>query len=132
MLRSFHSDQDGKFNVVHVILLVVAAVALYVSIQYVPPYIQASQISGLAKTLALTGSTVETNDERNKGWFDSEMREKGHTYPKSENLTYRRINMDEVEVGYEYDYPVKHFWSPNKPHVLHFTFHCHANRGHCQ
>ncbi len=130
MFARLHHDQAGKFNVVHVILLIVVSAAFYGSILYVPPYMQYWKIKQAAQELALTGSTIERNDERNKAWYDSRIREIGAEYPMSEHLTYRRIDYENVEVAFEYDYPIHLFWS-KEPHVLHFTYQCYAKNGHC-
>ena len=130
MFARLHQDQAGKFNVVHVLLLIVVSAALYASIMYIPAYLQFWKIKQAAQELALTGSTIERNDERNKSWYDSRMKEINVQYPMSEHLTYRRLDYENVEVAFEYDYPIKHFWS-DQPHVLHFTFMCFAQNGHC-
>jgi len=130
VLRRFHRDQDGKVNAVHFILAAVLIVAGYVAVMYIPPWLQFVKIRRIATEVAMTGTTVETNDGRNKAWYDSRLKEEGIGYPMSEDLNYMRHDMDHLYVSFEYDYPIKHFWG--KTHVLHYMFECDAKNGHCQ
>lgn len=130
MVSRLHLDQDGKVNAVHYILLVVLIAVIYAAVMYVPPYIQFMTIKKIAAETALSASTVEMNDERNKTWYDSRMKEERYEYPMAQDLYYQRHSNENVEIGFEYDYPVKHLWGT--VHVLHFSYTCNAKLGHCQ
>ena len=131
MLAKLHRDIHGRVNVMHYLLAVVVFAGVYAVFMYYAPILHAYQIKSAAKDLALQGSTVESDDTRNKAWYDARMGELDLQYPLSYDLVYYRHDVDTVEVSYEYDHPIKHFFM-SQPHVLHFEFRCKAYRGHCK
>ncbi len=130
MLRRLHRDQRGKFNIVHAVLLIAFAAGAYATVMYYPPYVQYWKIRSKARQMALTASTTQMNDEKNKNYFDGEMRSIGVEYPTSRDITYHRYNPEKVQVAFEYEYPVKHLFM-SQPHVLHFRVLCLAQAGMC-
>lgn len=129
MFQRFHRDEDGKVNIVHYILGVALIVVFYATYMYFPPFIQYHKIKRLTTEVALTGTTVEGDDLRNKGWFDSRMREMGYSFPMSGDLSYIRHDYERLDISFEYDYPINHFWGTT--HVLHYSYRCSAESGHC-
>lgn len=130
MVARIHSDVSGRVNALHYIFSVVAIAVCYVAIMYYGPYLQFYKIRTAARELAMQGSTVETNDERGKAYYDSRMQEMGYEFPMSDDLTYYRHDRDTVEVSFDYEYSIKHFFRA-EPHVLIFEFRCKAHQGHC-
>jgi hypothetical protein len=130
MFRRLHSDQDGKFNILHAILLLALVAGLYALALYYPPYMQFVKIRSFGREMAMKGSTTQMNDEKNKNYFDSQLRSIGVEYPTSRDITYHRYSPEKVQVAFEYEYAVKHFFM-SEPHVLHFTVRCVASVGLC-
>jgi hypothetical protein len=131
MLRRLHRDIHGRVNIVHYVLSIAVLAGVYATFMYYPPYMQNFRIRTAARDLALQGSTIETDDGRNKAWFDSRMGEMGYEYPLARDLTYYRYDRDTVEVSFEYAYDVNHFFL-GEPHTLRFMYRCKAHKGHCQ
>lgn len=129
MIRKLHRDNSGKVNVVHIILVALFIAGAYALVMYYPPYLQFMKIRSAARQLAITSSSTNFNDDKNKSWYDTELRNIGARYPTSRDLTYHRFNERKVEVAFEYEYPVNHPLAG--PHILHFTFRCVANDGIC-
>lgn len=129
MLKTLHRDITGKANVVHIVLVLLFIAGSYALIMYYPPYVQFMKIRSAAKQLALTSTTTSMNDDKNKSWYDSELKGMGAKYPMSRDLLFHRYNEEKVEVGFEYDYSVEHPLAG--PHVLHFSYRCIATAGIC-
>jgi len=130
MLRDWHRDEYGKFNIIHAILILLVVATAYTVGMYYPPYYQFIQIKTAAKETALKGSLDGQNDRRNKGWFDAEMENIDVEYPTSRDLVYYRYSPEQVEVAFEYDYDVNH--PIVGTHRLHFTYRCVAVQGRCR
>ncbi len=129
MLRRLHRDNRGKVNAVHIILVVLFIAVAYALVMYYTPYLQFMKIRSAARQLAITSSSTSWNDDKNKSWYDTELRNIGAEYPMSRDLAFHRFNERKVEVSFEYEYSVNH--PLVGPHVLHFTFRCVANDGIC-
>ncbi len=131
MHTSLHRDVAGRVNALHYILALVAIVVCYGILMYYSPHLQFYKIRSAARDLALQGSTVELDDDRGKAAYNSRMGELGYEFPMSDDLTYYRHDRDTVEVSFDYEYEVKHFFQ-KEPHVLVFEFRCKAHQGYCE
>jgi len=130
MLRELHHDEAGRFNIVHAILIILFVAGSYLLAMYYPPYYQYYRIKTTAEQMALSATTSQRDDDRNKQWFDAEMEDIGAEFPKSYDLVYYRFNEEQVEVAFQYDYDVNHPFI--EPHRLHFNYRCMAVGGRCR
>lgn len=130
MRRDLHHDEFGKFNIVHALFLAAFVAVSYILIMYYPPYMQFFRIKSAAEQMAMSASTGQADDKRNKAWFDTEMGDIGVDYPKSQDLVFYRYDAEQVEVAFQYDFEVNHPFV--EPHRLHFSYRCLAVAGRCR